>query len=170
MAEQDIQKQSDKFLTVTGISILLIILAAGSWLVFSGRLPVLLGLVTPTPSPVAKNEPSSLSNLLNFIPDSAQPALLNLPETIADTKLGPGPASCPSSATGAATLFGGTSSLWTYDPQFVAWQMMSTSNSYTILIPTGMVGGYVDNKSFQLVSIHGPATIYNANFVTIMCE
>ncbi len=170
MAEQDIQKQSDKFLTVTGISILLIILAAGSWLVFSGRLPVLLGLVTPTPSPVAKNEPSSLSNLLNFIPDSAQPALLNLPETVADTRLGPGPASCPSSATGAATLFGGTSSLWTYDPQFVAWQMMSTSDSYTILIPTGMVGGYVDNKSFQLVSIHGPATIYNANFVTIMCE
>ena len=170
IAEQDIQKQSDKFLTVTGISILLIILAAGSWLVFSGRLPVLLGLVTPTPVPVAKNEPSSLSNLLNLIPDSAQPSLLNLPETIADTRNGPGASACPGSALNAADLFGGTSALWTYDTQFVAWQMLSASDSYTVLVPLGMVAGYVDNKTFQLVSIHGPATIYNANFVTIMCE
>jgi hypothetical protein len=48
--------------------------------------------------------------------------------------------------------------------------MLSANASYTIQVPMGMVAGYVDNKSFQLVSIHGPATIYNANFVTIMCE
>jgi transcription elongation factor Elf1 len=169
MAEEDIKKQSDKFLTVTGISIFLVILATGSWLVFSGRLPVLLGLVTPTPVEVVE-EPSTINQLLNIIPDNVQPSLLDLPETVADTRRGPGPSACPESALEAAGLFGGTSALWTYDSQFIAWQMLSANASYTIQVPMGMVAGYVDNKSFQLVSIHGPATIYNANFVTIMCE
>lgn len=169
MAEEDIRKQSDKFLTVTGISIFLVMLAVGSWLVFSGRLPVLLGLVTPTPVALVE-EPSTLNQLLNIIPENAQPSLLDLPKTVADTRRGPGPSACPESALEAAGLFGGTSALWTYDSQFIAWQMLSANASYTIQVPMGMVAGYVDNKSFQLVSIHGPATIYNANFVTIMCE
>ncbi len=168
MAERDIQKQSEKFMIVTGISILLVTLAVGSWLVASGRLPVLLGMITPTPTVV--NQTSSLVNLLNLIPDSAQPSLLNLPETVADTRRGPGPAACPVAASDAASLFGGNPALWKFDSQFLSWQMLSTSDSFTILVPTGMTAGYIDNATFQLISINGPATIYNANFVTIMCE
>lgn len=169
IAAQNVQKQSEKFLTVTGFSILIIILLAGSWLVFSGRLPVLLGLVTPTPTALT-DESSALSRLLNLLPENAQPSLMNLPKTTVDLRHGPGPAECPGSAKEAATLFGGSAGLWTSDPQFAAWQMVSAAQAYTILVPNGMVAGYVDNQTFQMTSIHGPATIYNVNFVAIMCE
>jgi rubredoxin len=169
IAAQDIQKQSEKFLTVTGLSILFIALLAGSWLFFSGRLPVVLGMVTPTPVALTE-ETSALSSLLNLLPKGAQPSLANLPKTTVDTRRGPGPAECPSTSNEAAALFGGSVGLWTTDPQFAAWQMVSAADSYTIYIPVGMVAGYVDNQTFQMTSIHGPATIYNANFVAIMCE
>lgn len=169
IAAQDVQKQSEKFLTVTGLSILVILLLAGSWLVFSGRLPVLLGMVTPTPVALTE-ESSAISRLLNLLPENAQPSLANLPKTTVDTRRGPGPSECPGSSNEAATLFGGSAGLWTADPQFAAWQMVSAANSYTILVPIGMVAGYIDNQTFQMTSIHGPATIYNVNFVAIMCE
>jgi len=169
IATEETRKQSEKFLTVSGISLLLVLLLVGSWLFFSGRLSILLGLTTPTPVQQV-NESSSLDRLLNLIPDDIKPSLLNLPDTVVDTRNGPGPSQCPVTAKEAASLFGGSQGLWTADPQFAAWQMVSMASSYTIHVPIGMVAGYIDNKTFQMTSIHGPATIYNANFVAIMCE
>jgi hypothetical protein len=33
-----------------------------------------------------------------------------------------------------------------------------------------MTAAYMDNKSFKFLSVHGPATIYNANFLVISCD
>ncbi|MFN8383678.1 MAG: hypothetical protein U0V02_17185 [Anaerolineales bacterium] len=93
---------------------MIIILLAGSWLVFSGRLPVLLGLVTPTPTALT-DESSALSRLLNLLPENAQPSLMNPPKTTVDLRHGPGPAERPGSAKEAATLFG-SAGLWTSGP------------------------------------------------------
>lgn len=169
IAEQDSQRQNKKFLVMAGISIFLIVILAGSWLYASGNLPIILGITTVTPAPLP-NQSSALNKLLKLVPDSAKPALMTLPDTIVDTRQGPGRALCPATAKSAARLFGGSSSLWKRDTQFSSWQMISAGDSYTVVVPTGMVAGYVDNKTFQLMSIHGPATIYNVNFVTIMCD
>jgi hypothetical protein len=138
----------------------------------SGKLPVLLGVTTVTPVPSqAANQPSAIGMLLNLIPKGAKPNLMNLPETKVEEKNGPGKASCPATPITAAKLFGGDPSVWTRDEsQFPSWQMISTKDSVTVGVPDGMTAGYVDNKSFKMLSVHGPATIHNANFLVITCD
>jgi hypothetical protein len=172
IAEQDAQRQNQKFWTVVGISIFLIALMAGSWLIMSGKLPVILGITTVTPVPSqAANQPSAIGMLLNLIPKDAKPNLMNLPETKVEEKNGPGKASCPATPITAAKLFGGDPSVWTRDEsQFPSWKMISTKDSVIVGVPDGMTAGYVDNKSFKLLSVHGPATIQNANFLVITCD
>jgi hypothetical protein len=105
------------------------------------------------------------------VPDEAKPDLMNLPDTKVDSSRGPGKAACPATSTSAAELYGGDAALWKRDAsQFPSWQMISAGDSVTVSVPDGMVAGYVDNKSFQLLSIHGPATIYNVNFIVITCD
>lgn len=170
LVEQDAQRQTQKFWTIAGISLALIVMVTGSWLYMSGNLSVLLGITTATPALLA-NQPSAMDKLLDLVPDNAKPALMNLPDTVVNNTSGPGAAACPDTSSNAAKLFGGDSTLWKRDiSQFPSWQMISTGDSFTISVPTGMVAGYVDNKSLQLLSVHGPATIYNANFVVITCD
>jgi hypothetical protein len=54
--------------------------------------------------------------------------------------------------------------------QYPSWQMISAGNPVNVKVPDGMTAGYVDNKSLQLLSVHGPATIYNVNFLVITCD
>ena len=168
-AEYDARQQNQKFMIMAGISILAMVLLAGGWLVASGNLPIVLGITTVTPAPLAREE-SALGKLLDLVPKSAKPAIMNLPTTVVDTRTGPPSSSCPTTPGKAARLFGGTEALWKRDAQFAAWQMITPGESITVQVPAGMVAGYVDNKTLQLFSVHGPATIYNANFVTIMCD
>jgi hypothetical protein len=169
LAKQDAERQNQKFWSVAGISLFLIILAAGSWLYVSGNLSILFGAAPVTPASVAV-KPSVVERLLDLVPEGAKPALLNLPDTTV-TNSGPEISACPSTAAAAARLFGGTPALWKKDAsQFTSWQMISTGDSVTVRVPNGMVAGYVDNKSFKLLSVHGPATINNVNFVAITCD
>ena len=168
-ADQDARQQNQKFMIMAGISILVMVILAGAWSVASGNLPIILGITTVTPAPRA-NQASALSKLLDLVPNNAKPAIMNLPTTVVDTRNGPPSSSCPTSPGKAARLFGGTENLWKRDAQFAAWQMVTAGDSITVQVPSGMVAGYVDNKTLQLFSVHGPATIYNANFVTIMCD
>jgi len=172
VAEQDDQQQSKKFWMVAGISLLVIILMAGILLSGSGKMSILLGLVTATPAPTQMaNQPSAVGMLLNLIPAGAKPDLMNLPDTKVETNKGPGTAACPATPITAAELFGGDPSFWRRDmEQFPSWQMISASDSVTVRVPDGMTAGYVDNKTFTLLSVHGPATIYNANFLVITCD
>jgi hypothetical protein len=169
LVEQDAQRQNRKFWIMAGISIFLIVILMGGWLYMSGNLPILLGITTVTPVSLA-DQPSAVDKLLDLVPDNAKPALMNLPDTVVDGSHGPGPASCPATSRNAAKLFGGSSNLWKRDGQFPSWQMINAGDSVTVFVPDGMTAGYVDNKSFQFFSVHGPATIYNANFVVITCD
>jgi hypothetical protein len=170
IAEQNAQQQNQKFWAVAGISIFLFILMGASWIYMSGNLPILLGITTVTPAPLLVNQPSVVSKLLDLVPDDAKPNLMNLPDTKVDNK-GPEKTACPATPITAAELFGGDPTLWTRDiNQIPSWQMVSASASVTVRVPDGMTVGYVDNKTFQLLSVHGPATIYNVNFLVITCD
>ena len=68
-----------------------------------------------------------------------------------------------------AELFGGDAAMWQQAGAFAAWQMIDPINSATITVPTDMTAAYVDNRTRQFLSVHGPATIYNVNFLVISC-
>lgn len=171
VAEQDAQQQNKKFWTVAGISIFLIVLVMCSWTYMSGNLSVLLGTTTVTPAPTVADQPSAVSMLINLMPEDIKPDLMDLPDTKVEENHGPGKSACPATPSSAAELFGGTPQLWTRDAnEFPSWQMISASASVTVSVPEGMTAGYVDNKSFTLLSVHGPATIHNANFLVITCD
>jgi hypothetical protein len=170
IAEQDAQRQSQKFLTMAGVSIFLVILMACSWIYLSGNLPILLGITTVTPAPLVADQPSAVGKLLGLVPEDIKPDLMNLPDTKVD-KHGPVKSACPAAPIDAAELFGGDPTLWTRDAnQFPSWQMISAGASVKVSVPDGMTAGYVDNASFQFLSVHGPATIYNVNFLVITCD
>jgi len=172
VAEDDARSQSQKFWMVAGISLLVIVLITGVWLTASGKLSIMLGQVTPTPVPTQMaNQPSAIGMLMKLIPTGAQPDLMNLPATRVEKNVGPGRAACPATPETASRLFGGDSSLWHRDEtQFPSWQMINAGDSITVKVPTGMTAGYMDNESFQVQSIHGPATIHNVNFLVITCD
>ncbi len=172
VAEEDAQQQNRKFLMVAGISMLVIILITGIWLAASGKTPVLLGIATVTPAPTqSANQPSAVSMLLKLIPAGAQPVLINRPETTVEAGKGPGKAACPATPENAAKLFGGDPALWYRDVNaFPSWQMINSGDSITVKVPSGMTAGYIDNKSFTVLSVPGPATIYNVNFLVITCD
>jgi hypothetical protein len=171
IAEQDAQRQNQKFWTVAGISLFFIVLAACSGIYMSGKLPILLGKITVTPLPTVVDQPSTISKLLNLVPNNAKPGLGNLPDTKVDNNKGPGKAACPATPEAAAELFGGSPSIWRWDTsQLPSWQMISTGSSVNVSVPEGMVAGYLDNKSFQMQSVNGPATISNVNFLVITCD
>jgi len=172
IAEEDARQQNKKFWIVAGISLLFVFLMTGSWLYMSGNLPVLFGLVTLTPAPTQEaNGPSAVNMLLKLIPAEAQPDLMNLPDTTVETNIGPDKAACPATPDSAARLFGGDPSLWNRDMnQFPSWQMINAGDSISVKVPDGMTAAYVDNESFQFLSVHGPATIHNVNFLVITCD
>lgn len=172
VAEDDAQQQGQKFWSIAGVSLLVIVLLTGAWLTASGNFPVLLGMVTRTPVPTsAPNQPSAVDMLLKLIPADKRPDLMNLPATTVETGKGPAAAACPATPTTAANLFGGDSSLWNRDVnELPSWQMINAGNSVTVKVPDGMTAGYMDNDSFQMQSVHGPATIHNVNFLVITCD
>lgn len=167
LAEQDARKQSQKFLVLAGASILAILFMAGGWLYASGNLAILLGLATPVPT---ASGPSAADLLLDLVPQDMKPAIIDLPDTAVEIGRGPGRASCPPSSHVAADLFGGDPSMWQQPGAFAAWQLVNPVESITVTVPSNMTAAYVDNETMMFLSVHGPATIYNANFLVISCE
>lgn len=166
LAEEDTRKMNQKFWILAGVALLLIFSLAGGWLYGSGNLAVLMGDATPVPT---QSGPSAVDLLLDLVPDEAKPAIIDLPKTSVDVGRGPGQASCPPTSGMAAELFGGDAAMWQQAGAFAAWQMIDPINSATITVPTDMTAAYVDNRTRQFLSVHGPATIYNVNFLVISC-
>jgi hypothetical protein len=80
------------------------------------------------------------------------------------------PAACPTIAAGAATLFGGIASNWTYDSQNRGWTFISTSPT-TLNVPQGMYVGYLEfGASINITQVSGPATVGNVVFAAVSCE
>jgi hypothetical protein len=172
VVEDDAQQQNKKFWMVAGISLFVLVLLTGTWLTASGKVPVLVGAVTATPVPTQDpNQPSAVSMLLKLIPAGARPDLTNPPETTVETGKGPAKAACPATPENAARLFGGYPELWYRDVNDIpSWQMINSGDAITVKVPAGMTAGYVENKSLTVLSVRGPATIYNVNFLVITCD
>ena len=166
LAEQDAQKMNQKFWILAGISIFLILSLAGGWLYASGNFAILMGDATPVPM---VEGPSAVELLLDLVPDDAKPAIVDLPETVVEVGRGPGHSSCPPTSGMAAELFGGDAGMWQKSGAFAAWQMVNPIDSAIVTVPTDMTAAYVNNKTMQFLSVHGPATIYNVNFLVISC-
>lgn len=172
VAEEDAQKQGQKFWVTAGVSMLVIVLLAGVWLGASGKLAVMTGAATETPAPTqSANQPSAIGMLAKLIPANAKPDLMNLPETTVEENKGPGRAACPAMPETAAKLFGGNPAIWYRDPeQFPSWQMISSTDSITVKVPAGMTVAYMDNETFKVQSFPGPVIIHNVNFLVITCD
>ncbi len=171
-AEDDAQQQNKKFWTVAGISLLVIILLTGIWLVASGNFAALAGnaAVSPATTPLP-NQPSAVSMLLKLIPAGASPDLAAPFETRVESGKGPSNAACPGTPESAAKLFGGTPLLWYRDVNDIpSWQMINSEGPINVKVPDGMTAGYMDLISFTALSVSGPATIYNVKFVVITCD
>jgi len=172
VSEQETRGQIRKFWLFGGVVALLAILSIGGWALMMNRINAQLqqGLSNPSTG----NRSSSPLQLLNDLPDAIKPAFMKSAPLQVDqgsfpprgTKL----ADCPTSTVDAAALFGGAASAWSKPNQPNAWQMVETGAPITIQLPAGMVAGLIDNKSYGFLSVTGPATIYNVNFVAIVCN
>lgn len=172
-AEDDAEEQNKKFWRVAGISLFAIVVLAGIWLVASGKIAVLSGASALTPVPTqAPDQPSAVGILLRLIPAGAQPDLMNnRPDTTVEPGKGPGKSACPAIPENAARLFGGDPSHWYRDvDQIPSWQMVNSGDSITVKVPSSMTAAYVENQTFQIQSVGGPATIYNVNYLVITCD
>jgi hypothetical protein len=172
VADEDAEQQSQKFWMMAGISMLFVVILAGGWLFASGRFAVMTGQVTATPPPSQPaNQPSAIGMLLRLIPANAKPDLMNLPDTTVEKNKGPAGAACPALPENAAKLFGGDPTFWYRDEnQFPSWQMINAGEATTVKVPRGMTAAYMDNETFEVQSVSGPATIHNVNFLVITCD
>lgn len=85
-------------------------------------------------------------------------------------KSGPGITQCPGNPSQAAELFSGEPRFWSEEHGFRAWAMVNTGTPSTIRIPQNMVAGYMKMDSLEMITVQGPATISNLNFIVITCE
>lgn len=79
-------------------------------------------------------------------------------------------ATCPKSSLEAANVFGGDPGNWQYDMQTNGWTMTNVGPGVPITVPGGMTAGFMTIvESIEMVSVEGPATIENVNFIAISC-
>jgi hypothetical protein len=172
-SEQDTRNQVRKFWILGGIIAVLAIVLVGGWAFAMNRINA--ELQQGISHPAAQNPAASPLEMLNALPDALKPAFLKAgpvqvqqqPLLLNGTKL----TKCPTTPSAAAALFGGDAQAWSIPKETdKAWQMVGTGAPATIKVPAGMVAGIIDPKTFNFSSVNGPATIYNVNFIAIMCD
>lgn len=130
-----------------------------------------LWLTSRPVTPDIEGQPTTIvdSLLPAFDPGEIVSEFVNIP-TPHVVKSGPGVSRCPANAQQAAELFGGEEEYWTKESGFNAWAMVSTSAPITVRVPENMYAGYMKLDSMGMISVQGPATIQNLNFVIITCN
>jgi hypothetical protein len=124
----------------------------------------------PTSSAGDSTTDSTVDSLLPaFDPAKVVTDLVGIP-TPQVVKSGPGISHCPRNAAQAAELFGGRASSWSLETAFRAWTMVNTGDPLKIRVPQNMVAGYMKLDSMEMITVQGPATIQNINFIVITCE
>ncbi|MBI3241563.1 MAG: hypothetical protein HYZ49_04635 [Chloroflexi bacterium] len=111
-------------------------------------------------------------NLPSVIPTDALATVAAQPTTGVQQGVGPEASKCPVTPVSAARLFGGEPDYWSENNDFGrAWVMLAASAPLTIRVPANMSAGYMRiNEGLEMISVVGPATLTNVNFVTISCE
>ncbi len=130
----------------------------------------------PRPTnPVSGQPLPGLPNLPNLpisIPTGAVATVIARPTTGVQQGVGPQASKCPVTPIGAAHLFGGQPEYWSENNDYgKAWVMIATGEPLTISVPDNMSVGYLRmGEGLEMISVVGPATLTNVNFVTISCE
>ena len=156
------------WLVGSSVAVAIVLMIGAAWIV---GLRNTSSAVTGTPgTPLAPNLPPAL---LTLIPPGVTvlPAPTVFVQTAAPAPGGSsGPVACPTIAVGAAKLFGGEASNWSYDSQSLGWTFISTKPT-TLNLPAGMYMGYVEfGASLSVTQVGGPATVGNVVFAAISCE
>ncbi len=131
---------------------------------------------TPRPTSPVSGQPlpglPGLPNLPFTVPTDAVATVMAQPTTGVQRGVGPQASKCPATPIGAAQLFGGKPDYWSENNDFgKAWVMIATSDPLTISVPANMSAGYIRmGEGLEMISVVGPATLTNVNFVTISCE
>lgn len=128
---------------------------------------------TPRPtSPVSGQPLPGLPNLPFTVPTDAVATVMAQPTTGVQRGVGPQASQCPATPIGAAQLFGGAPDYWSENNDYgKAWVMIATGDPLTISVPANMSAGYIRmGQGLEMISVVGPATLTNVNFVTISCE
>jgi ribosomal protein S27AE len=80
-------------------------------------------------------------------------------------------ASCPTSKSDAAALFGGPANDWSRDANSGGWTLLTKNQGVQIRIPANMTGGYlVFEKGPEMRGVTGPAFVKNIYMVSISCQ
>ncbi len=165
--EQDSKRQSRRFWVLGGAAFSVVFVIVAGLAVTIGSINSQLETVA---NPAAAQKPILPLQALDLLPDVVKPGFLKSPPARVEYS-GPARSRCPVRAQDAAKLFGGDAKTWKPGDQVAdSWQMMNSGDPATIRIPQGMYAGYIDNTTFMFISVNGPATIYNVNFVAIMCN
>ena len=117
-------------------------------------------------------ETGTVTNLFPQLnPGEVVTELMNVP-TPQVIYRGPAASRCPATNAQAAELFGGEASWWSAQRGLGsnAWIMTQTGSPVTIRVPENMYAGYMKLDSMQMISVDGPATIRNVNFIVITCD
>lgn len=126
----------------------------------------------PTSAPGNGFSLPSLPDLSAILPNGAAATVAAQPTTAVQRGVGPGISKCPGTPRAAAELFGGEAEDWSQSPEFGgSWVLIAKGPAVTVQVPSNMSAGYfVLDNGLQMLSVLGPATLSNINFVTISCE
>ncbi len=80
-------------------------------------------------------------------------------------------ASCPTSQSGAASLFGGPAKDWTRDNNTGGWTLLTQSQGVEVRIPANMTGAFlIFEKGPEMRSVTGPAIVKNIYMIAVACQ
>ncbi len=146
---------------------LLILAAVGSVVVI--RPP---SAPTQAGSPLVSTAARSTAVLPPLLRTLIPPGITVLDSPTPSVRSGSGPPAgkCPATPLQAAQLFGGDLKYWSKDSQTGGWMMIAAGPPVTVFVPANMSAGYLTiGEALNMISVDGPATIDNANFVAMTC-
>lgn len=80
-------------------------------------------------------------------------------------------ASCPTSQTGASSLFGGPAKDWKRDDSTGGWMLLTQSQGVEVRIPANMTGGFlIFQKGPEMRGVTGPAIVKNIYMISVACQ
>ncbi len=156
-AEKEKKKRSCFMWAMAAVAVLVLAVIGG-----------VLWFTSRTPAPETLEDSDALFS--QFDPAEVVTDLVGIPTPQVVYNSGPGDARCPASAAQAAELFGGQEDAWSKERGYDAWVLVNVGPPVTIRVPANMVAGYMKMDSMDMLSVQGPATLHNINFIVVSCE
>jgi hypothetical protein len=162
--EKERKRRNRFFLVMAVLSLFVLALIAGG---------VWLTTLNQVPNEEIVEEPGGEREALfvELLSEQAQPRVEDaaVPQVEQGNVSVSGTSSCPTTPAQAAELFGGPENVWAKESSYDAWVMTNAGLPITLYVPSGMVAGYMDLTSMEMISVDGPVTIRNVNFAVITC-